>query len=222
MQVDIKPALRHCDISLSRNAAVQEVRYLIELDRDLIDNINEKLISDLKVFEARGRASFLVKQIFDLDVEFNTEVEAVLTTQALIDNALKEDGIVEDMDLALLAAQNRCKTFMNKPENKCMFATKDYVGGAPAITEVVDVGLGEGTTVAVTNEGKLKKGEKERIAIEMYKHFQATAVDPNDNQAFIRELMEKLHMSKAGATTYNYNMKKKMGGTIVAKPKRAK
>jgi hypothetical protein len=33
-------------------------------------------------------------------------------------------------------------------------------------------------------------------------------------------LVKELGMSKAGATTYNYNMKKKFGGTIV--PKKAK
>jgi hypothetical protein len=221
MQFDIKPALIRCDISLSRNAAIQEVRNLIEYDRDMIDNVNEVLVGKLKGLRDVDRASILVQDIFNIDVKFADYWEAVLTTQALVDNALATDGIVEDGDLALMAAQNRCKSFMEKPANKCMFATKDFAATNQVI-EQQDVGLGEDTSVAVNKEGKLKKGEKERIAGELYKKFKAEATDPNDNQAFIQILMDNLSMSKAGATTYNYNMKKKMGGTIIAKPKRAK
>lgn len=222
MQFDISPALQHYDLSLVRSAAVQDIRNLIDFDKDATDACaNEELIRKLKNLRPVERAMMLVKDIFGIDVVFTEYFEAVITTQALIDAALANEGVVEDTEMALMAAQKRCKDFMNRPENKCMFVKAERTS-ADTVTIARDVGLGEDTKVSVTTEGKLKKGEKERIAIELYQNFVKTAADPNDNQAFIKLLMEKLGMTKAGATTYNYNMKKKMGGVIKAKPKRAK
>lgn len=228
-QVDIKPALNHYAIaSHSINSAVQQVSALIYFDPDLNVGDNEELVRKLKKMSRIERAQTLVQDIFGVQVTFADEDEALFTTQALVEFALKTDGIVEDVDLAMMAAQQRTKKFKAVPENKWLFVRIEG-GGAyskPVNTEVREMVEGTTTEVKTTSEGNLKKGEKERIANDLYVDFLANderAKDPKlANQAFIGILMEKLEMTKAGATTYNYNMKKKHNsGAITPKPKRA-
>lgn len=223
MQLDIKPALIHYDLSVtSPNAAIQGIRNLVEFDKDATDACsNEELIRKLKDLSPVGRAEVLVKDIFGLEVKFGTLPEAVITIQALIDNALKTEGVVEDPDMALMAAQKRCTDFINKPQNRCMFVTAAPSGGQATVTEQRDFGAVGEIAVEVTKEGKFKKGEKERISEQLYTDWLKSAPDPTNNQEFIKILMDKLGMSKAGATTYNYNLKKKHGQPIKAKVKRA-
>ena len=103
------------------------------------------------------------------------------------------------------------------------------------ITAVVDTGFDDclclPTDLAVTlglelfttadvelADGSIKKGGKELLAVELYKKYTSELNGaPYQNQAFIAILVAQLGMSKAGATTYNYNMKKKFGGEIASK-----
>lgn len=170
-------------------------------------------------------AGTLVFEILGIHATFESEDQALLVVQAVVEDAIKHDGVAgNDPEEALAIAKKRVHEFMTKPANKWMFAKPEGYS-ATHIVETKQIG-GVDTEVAVTAEGKFKKGEKEKHAITLYKTFTESnplAADPQKaNQAFIAILQKELGMSKAGATTYNYNMKKKLGGTIVAKPKRAK
>lgn len=58
--------------------------------------------------------------------------------------------------------------------------------------------------VVVKDNGKIKKGGKQVLAIALYeKHCKCEK--PLTNQEFVAVLMKELGMSKAGATTYAYN-----------------
>lgn len=54
---------------------------------------------------------------------------------------------------------------------------------------------------------KRKKGAKQEAAAEIYKEMKG-----GDKKDIIERFMKDLDMSKAGATTYFYNMRKKFGG----------
>lgn len=171
-------------------------------------------------------AGMLVFEILGIHTTFTSEDEALMVAQAVVEDAIKNGGLVgEDPEEALAHAKARAARILNNPANKWMFV-KPEVTATSGTTETREMIAGVETQVAVTSEGKFKKGEKERLALEMYADFQKNDPRAADaklaNQAFIGILIDKLGMTKAGATTYNYNMKKKLGGHIEAKPKRAK
>lgn len=173
-----------------------------------------------------AEAVMFIHQVIGVHTTFTSEDEAVMVCQAVVENAIRHDGDVGfDPDEAIENAKKRFFALRNNPANKWMFAKPEGYS-APTITETRQMIEGVETKVAVTADGGFKKGEKERLAIQLYQDFQKNnplAADPKAaNQAFIAILQDKLGMSKAGATTYNYNMKKKLGGEITAKPKRAK
>lgn len=75
-------------------------------------------------------------------------------------------------------------------------------------SETVHVGTAE-VAVAVNAQGKIKKGGKEVLAVELYRVHVMEAATPVPNSEFIQILMKELGMSKAGATTYAWNCRKK-------------
>lgn len=209
MSLNIKSTLDHMGISSTcYSLAVQEVA--VKLERNTI-----------------ASAVMFVHEVIGVHTTFEDADEAVMVSQAIVETAIKHDGEVGfDPEEALANAKKRYRALRDDPARKWMFAKPEGYSSIPVIHEQREMIEGVETQVAVTSEGKFKKGEKERLAIELYGDFQKNnplAADPQKaNQAFIAILVDKLGMSKAGATTYNYNMKKKLGGQITAKPKRAK
>jgi hypothetical protein len=72
-----------------------------------------------------------------------------------------------------------------------------WVFAQPEVEEKVD---------AVTGKPKMKKGKKQEMAIELYKKHVAEGRDK-----IIEVFQQEMDMSKAGARTYYYNMRKKFG-----------
>lgn len=208
MSLNIKSTLDHMGISSTcYSQAVQEVAQ--KLERNTI-----------------AEAVMFVHQVIGVHTTFEDADEAVMVSQAIVETAIKHNGDVGfDPEEALAAAKKRYRTLRDDPARKWMFAKPEGYS-APSITETREMIAGIETTVQMTAEGKFKKGQKEELAKTLYEDFQKNhpdaAHEKKANQAFIAILMDKLGMTKAGATTYNYNMKKKLGGTITPKPKRAK
>lgn len=201
--LNVNLSLAHYGISTtSPLSAVQTVRELIAAESD---------------GNQCGAASKLIAKLIGANVEFTDTNEAYITTQAIVETAIKAGGTVDSADELLAAAQLRCKSFMANPSNSWMFAKPAQA--ADNSTQVA-VAAGIDVTVAVKADGKIKKGGKEVLAMALYKLHVTDSATPVDNQGFIAILMKELGMSKAGATTYNYNMKKKFGGVIVAKTKK--
>ena len=63
--------------------------------------------------------------------------------------------------------------------------------------------------VEVKDNGQMKKGGKQIIALELYKKFVVDAEEGNklSNSDFVKLLMKELGMSLAGSRTYAYNCK---------------
>ncbi len=198
--LNITKSLEHRNINpQSYLQAVQQVREQIEGDEC-------------------AKAGMLLFSVFDLDVKFDDARYALIVSQRMVENAIKNDCIIEDAAVALENAQLYAHEFINRPANKWMFAISAHVA-ASTITEVREVG-GTEQVVAVNADGKFKKGEKQRLGRELYQKWIAGGADPKNNQEFIAILMKELDMSKSGATTYNYNLKKEFGQEIAVKNRR--
>lgn len=143
----------------------------------------------------------------------------LMVAQGVAETVVKNVGVPLDEAEVLSNARARAKRLCLNPMNQCWFAKPE---ATEMSTEQVIVASGIETKVAVKADGSIKKGGKEVLAIELYKKYVAELNGaPYSNQAFIAILVAQLGMTKAGATTYNYNMKKKHGGVIEAKGKTA-
>lgn len=213
--MNVTPALTHMGISTSLVQAVQETReYITRNNGDESD------------------ASQLIHALLDIFVdskEFRREgadpiTWAVTVAQAVVEAIIKADCVVDDAQALLTGAWERADKFINKPSGRWMFAVAEEA--APVNGEFTQVSTTVDTQVVVKADGKIKKGGKETMAIALYEKFKADKAARNepdlatDNQAFVAILVKELGMTKAGAQTYNYNMKKKLGGVIVAKKRK--
>lgn len=151
----------------------------------------------------------------DEDLQLDCEL---MVAQGVAETVVKNIGQPLDEAEVLANAKARVARLMSAPQHKWMFAKPEptEVSG-----EMQTVAAGIELKVAVKADGSIKKGGKELLAVELYKQYTDSLNGaPYENQAFIAILVKQLGMSKAGATTYNYNMKKKFGGQI--EPKKAK
>lgn len=206
--IDVSLALKHFDISTtSALRGVQEVHELITTATNPCKKATE-----------------LVEKILGVTVDFpqtddRAYIPAYITVQAVVANVIRAGCKFDDANLVVEESKQHCTKFMNNPANSWMFAVEKSV---TASTNDVAVAEGIDIKVAVKADGSIKKGGKEILAKALYEQYRASATfdASNENQPFIAILMKQLGMSKAGATTYNYNLKKAFGGTITAKPKK--
>lgn len=155
---------------------------------DLLSGVEEKLVADFEL----------------------------MTAQAVAETIVRNVGIPVDEAEVLAAAKARVARLMSAPQHHWMFVKGSTSYGAPTTQVAVVEGLE--TKVAVKADGSIKKGGKEVLAAELYHKYVASLNGAEySNQAFIAILVKELGMTKSGATTYNYNCKKKFGGQIAAK-----
>lgn len=210
--LDTRPALDRLGISTtSAMHAVQQVRLWIEdgAEADRLNRTNDLLQKVLGV-------KLTMADVNDRPVA-TPITYAVTIAQAAVEQTIKQEGLVDNVDLLMSNARERASKFITTPAHAWMFAVADVTETS---TEQVAVADGIDVKVAVKADGKIKKGGKEILAIALYEKHVTKSATPVDNQGFIAILMKELGMTKAGATTYNYNMKKKFGGKI--EPKKAK
>lgn len=171
-----------------------------------------------------SRALFLLNQLIGISVSVDdllsdlTEPSlvneyALMITQAAADVCVKSVGQPFDEEEALDNCKARALRLLTRPEHRWMFAKGETVTTTTSVptTTATQAVASLGVQVAVNAQGKIKKGGKEVLASELYKKFVLNADAPLDNKGFVQLLMTELSMTKAGATTYAYNMRKKHG-----------
>lgn len=205
--INTKPAFNHlCLHPTSLSRAIQDVGLIVRTDPDgavltAINMVDHMVGVRLKreEFEQPGRAK--------------PEEWALSFAQAVVEYCLTKVHNV-DPDETIKYAWDRVTAFTKKPSNQWLFATEEstvQAGDMVVVTPTVNI------PVAVTAEGKIKKGGKEKLAVALFQQFlddkKARNEGPlsTDNQAFVAILIDQLQMTKAGATTYAYNMRKKFG-----------
>lgn len=210
-------ALNHMQLPLSPNQAVVSARELMSDNDTLVAGAGVKLITKMLGLTLDYNAfideASTVKEQNLIDYE-------LVVTQAVAETIVRNVGVPLDELDVLVKAKERALKFVTNPSTQYYFAKADPTASGQPTTDVafaasVDV------KVAVKADGSIKKGGKEVLAIALYEKHVKNAETPLTNQEFIAVLVKELGMSKAGATTYNYNMKKKFGGTIVAKGKKS-
>jgi hypothetical protein len=137
---------------------------------------------------------------------------ATIFTQSVIEYCIKQNHDVDPHE-AEQYAWTRATKFITSQQHQWMFTTADQSGSTSSTNVVASVDV----AVPVNTDGSIKKGGKEKIATALYHKFLADKKARNelptkgDNQAFIAILMKELSMSKAGASTYAFNMRKRHG-----------
>lgn len=188
----IKELEVHYDIpTSSMSGAVQKVRSLVE---------NSMLPCNT--------ASQLILDLTGVMVTFDDPTKARITAQIVVESVLKERGILDNQEELVHQAVDRATRFREDPSHAWFYAAEVAQAKVENVQQVVE---GVELKVAVTSEGKIKKGGKQVLAAELYKLHVLEADTALSNQEFIALLMKELQMSKAGATTYAYTVRKQLG-----------
>lgn len=206
-------ALAAANIPTSPSQAVFAAREMISSTAGVIPGAGCQLISKLLGLTLDAK-QFLAEA---KDVKPTSLIDYELTvTQAVVETLVKNVGTPLDEVDVLQAAKARAHKFVTNPATQYYFAKADTGSSAPGNEQIV-AGSSVDVKVAVKADGSIKKGGKEVLAVALYEKHVKNAETPLDNQGFIAVLMKELGMTKAGATTYNYNMKKKFGAAIATK-----
>lgn len=241
--MDISPKLHKMNINhRSAAAAVQHTRDWIEgiVDGDIV--VNNKVIVDPAPpsRDVIANAVYFVNHLLGTELTAQQLVEhyelhktesrakadswAITFAQAIVEQLVKADCVLlagSTADLIKTAWERATKsiTCARYPEVFSKAEVASTTGGeVKAVSDMVDV------KVEVKADGKIKKGGKEKLSEALYHKYVASLNGaPYVNQDFIKILVDEAGMTKSGATTYNYNMKKKFGGQIekrIAEPVR--
>lgn len=151
-------------------------------------------------------ASHFVKDLLSINWVFDEPIYAGLVCKHIVKTCVKSRCLIDDIDAVMNDAIGYAYKFINNPNNSYMWAKLDESSDVSA--NHIKVVEGIDTKVAVHASGKIKKGGKQVLANDMYQKYVVNALEPLNNQGFISLLMKELDMTKAGATTYNYNQKK--------------
>lgn len=194
--LNIAHTLERMEISTSSvSRAIQETREILGT-------------SDL----CKAAAKF-IKSLISLDVKFTDPDIAQITAFAVVEAAVRNKGEIGDEEALLKAALMRAEAFVNKTENRWMFAK-------PETTEtVLETKAVEGTDVKVVvkSDGKIKRGGKQQIAEALFKKYVTESETPCDNACFVRILQKEAGMTLAGARTYAHSLRAK-NGMVTSRP----
>ena len=192
--LNVLTVLQRMDLPVLSSSAIPAVRALVELSPTPL-----------------ATAAKLVDDLIGIQCTFDDPRRARLTVCAIVDNAIKSGGEVVDPISFYETAAVRVETYLNDPKNSWMFVEvdldKDETMSIPP----------DGLTTQVVRKanGKIKKGGKQLLADALYHQHVLESTVPITNQDFIKILMKELDMSKPGATTYVYDLKKKHGAGVL-------
>lgn len=150
-------------------------------------------------------ASKFVDDILSINYVFDDIIFAGIVCKYIVKRCIEVNCVVDDADSIMADALEYANIFVNNPNNSYMWAKVDDIEVMPDRLKVIE---SLGTNVAINASGKLKKGVKKLLALDLYKKYVVDAVVPLSNQAFISILMKELDMTKAGATTYAWSSSK--------------
>ena len=147
-----------------------------------------------------AKAKRLIFAITDIDVKI-PDVETAVPLAQFVAKASLEEEVCDFPNIIERAFSYVSELFKKHPWSAPKVASQTN-GPVVAVVEGID------TKVEIKADGKIKKGGKQILAVELYKKHVVETENPVDNQGFIKILMAELGMTKAGATTYAYNCKK--------------
>lgn len=151
----------------------------------------------------------MFQDVLSVEERFEDEVYARVCCAKMIELVVRANGEVADELVMVASARSYAKQFCDDPKHSYLWARSETP--TTVATTSIQVVNGIDVKVAVKADGKIKKGGKQILALELYKKKVLEATAPLNNQQFIALLMKELDMSKAGATTYSFNLKRDHG-----------
>ena len=186
MTINAKPVLIHAGIDTdSVSRAVQDTRRIVE-----------------NADYPREKALDLIEQLTGIRKDYTDTTLALHVAQCVVEAVVKSDLI--EPETVIAEAEKRSAALVKRMP---WINAKPVAANAVPTTQVA-VAEGIDVKVEVKADGKIKKGGKQILAVELYKKHVTEAEKPVTNQEFIAILMKELGMTKAGSTTYAYNCKK--------------
>lgn len=186
MTINAKPVLIHAGIDTdSVSRAVQDTRRIVE-----------------NAEYPRKKALDLIEQLTGIRKDYTDSTLALHVAQCVVEAVVRAD-LFEPSDV-IAEAEKRSEALVKRMP----WLNAQSTPSTTVQTSQVAVANGIDVKVEVKADGKIKKGGKQILAVELYKKHVVEATNPVDNQGFIAILMKELGMTKAGATTYAYNCKK--------------
>lgn len=186
--INAKPVLAHMGLTVtSPSRIVEEIRDVIESASSPLKKANQ-IITDLTEIKAAYTDLVLARHVAQYVAQIAVAHESFDAEETIMVAEAHSAKLIGQMPWAFVKEDNG--TMFNHNERN------------EAVVEGIDV------KVAVKSDGKIKKGGKQVLAAELYKKHVVDATTPATNQEFIAILMKELGMTKAGATTYRYNMAK--------------
>jgi hypothetical protein len=152
----------------------------------------------------------IIMNITGETVEFNNEDTALHVAQGVVSRAIAQGANFEPHQ-AIVDATSSAEQVRNNPDNSWFWpqSSKTAIAQGP----MKQIG---GVDVEMKADGSIKKGGRKEGAMALFKeHVIGAKVS---NGAFVSILEKELGMSKAGATTYAYNVRKEyeaQTGTVV-------
>ncbi len=178
-----------------------------------VSTVGERLRM-LPPHDAIKESVVLIETITNKKPSFEDSFVAVMTAQSII-HMLVQQGDGFDAEVALTVAEHRAHNIRNAPNNKWMF--EQEVSVISPSTVQVEHKLIADIEVEFKPNGKMKKGEGQRVTEILYKRHVLDAEVPMTQVEFQHLLMDKMKLSHPHARTYSGNVKTKLGGEY-AKP----
>lgn len=189
--LNVTKTLQHLDISIvSPVAAIQKVR-------DIVEEANDPIKKSVE----------LINTMIGLQSKFEDRNVARATAQIVAESIVKNQCVVDNAEEILSQAVVRAENHVYSKANAYHFVQPQGVAGKVYEQKAVVEGIE--TKVAIKEDGSIKKGGKQVLAMELYSKYVVDADTPLTNREFVQLLIDQLGMTKAGANTYAANCKKK-------------
>jgi hypothetical protein len=160
-------------------------------------------------------ASKLFMDVLSVQIKFDDVVFARIAAKHMVKDVVISGCVIDpdDVDMIVEQALEYATTFCADAANSYLWSKPDDEGSL--VPQQVTAIEGIELQVAVNDNGKIKKGGKALLAAELFQTYVLDAEVPLTNIELVAMLMEKLDMTKAGATTYGYNCRKNNGPAVV-------
>lgn len=146
----------------------------------------------------KSEALRIISEITGETIDVESNIDALHIAQSVVENAiLQKETFVPEKALEL--AHKRVEQYRNNPALQYIYVAENQLQQ----NETQEIA---GVSVVINENGKIKKGGKALIAKQLFKEL---VVDKKmSKKDFIEQLMQQCKMSRAGATTYEHNVRK--------------
>ncbi len=174
------------------------------------------LVTDVREYVEERGTNHLLYELIQTNPHFSSNLEARIWVKKFIVELYNQQFILNQQDIPDLidVCWIYTKEFINDPKWSFLQSNDDQdhnFGVKVEVLEQKQVVEGISVKVEVKSDGRIKKGGKQVLCEEMFKKYILETDTPMSNKEFLALIMDKLQLSKAGANTYFFNVRKAAG-----------